>query len=290
MVKKAFVRFFFVFVCAATFSKAFAAAPTPAPTPATLPFFATFKERVSNGLSDPKKFVTQNSALFGLLRCAAHVPYIVCVDHEDTNVVRATTAVANVATDAKILCELLTTRETTLLKDLVYPNRLPKVSAYMLALLYEAIRIVDAENVAFKNKYGNAKKKLRMFKVAQSLQVAIEASLRLLSYASSVRTPHDTSFAFWLLELADFVEVWRLLARYKTFFDISGVQANINFFAQISAEEEEECLEDSADQEASNEKDSDKSDTFDEIDCCDPFEEPVGISIEELLNDTSFEK
>lgn len=284
MVKKAFVRFFFVFVCAATFSKAFAAAPTPAPTPATLPFFATFKERVSNGLSDPKKFVTQNSALFGLLRCAAHVPYIVCVDHEDTNVVRATTAVANVATDAKILSELLTTRETTLLKDLVYPNRLPKVSAYTLALLYEAIRIVDAENVAFKNKYGNAKKKLRMFKVAQSLQVAIEASLRLLSYASSVRTPHDTSFSFWLLELADFVEVWRLLARYKTFFDISGVQANINFFAQISAEEEEECQEDS------DEKDSDKSDTFDEIDCCDPFEEPVGISIEELLNDTSFEK
>lgn len=252
-------------------------------TPTTSTFAAaeskSFPEMIKEKIKDPKKFVTEYAVLFGLLRTIAHIPYIVCMDHEDADVISLTTGIANLATDTKIVCELLTTRETNLLKDLVYPNRIPKVSAYTLAVLYDVIRIVDAENVAFKNKYGNAKKKLRMFKIAQALQVAIEGTLRVLSFVSSTHTPSDQNMAFWLLELADFIEIWRLLSRYKTFFDISGVQANINFFAHKSVEEDEEHEEEEPQENALNLETKTKS-VDDESD--DSYEESY-INVHEIL-------
>ncbi|QQR48739.1 hypothetical protein IPF37_04220 [bacterium] len=268
MFKKIFGIFFVVLVLATPTTNTFAAAESK-----------SFKETISEKIKDPKKFVAEYAVLFGLLRTVAHIPYIVCMDHEDTNIIGLTTGIANLATDAKIGCELLTTRETNLLKDLVYPNRIPKVSAYTLAVLYDVIRIVDAENVAFKNKYGNAKKKLRMFKIAQALQVAIEGTLRVLSYVSSVQTPSNQNMAFWLLELADFIEIWRLLSRYKTFFDISGVQANINFFAHKPVEEDEEYDEEVATKDTSADQTTTKS--IDEL--SDDSYEECCINVKEIL-------
>jgi len=159
-------------------------------------------------------FIEDHLQLINIVRSLLHVPYIVTIDSQDPQKIRACALLSACATDSQLLYELLRTRNNTnLLADIVW--HLPKAAGYAAGAVYEYGRFVKALEVAEKNKVFN--KQLRNLKIQQTIQLVLELCLRGLVYNVSRNHPNQKETLKSIAEIADIIEVWRLLGRYNTF-------------------------------------------------------------------------
>lgn len=177
----------------------------------------SFFAKVNAGLLNPKKWIEDHLEFASLFRCLMHAPEVLMLDTENPNVIKVTSLLAALGTGSKLSYELLKNRETTAAQLLLYP--LPKIGLYSISELYNLIRILDAEYVAEKNGELNKDHTLRNLKITQFMQLMTELAIRICSFSSTFIDPHDTqgggnALAFYLSEIADAVELWRLLSRW----------------------------------------------------------------------------
>jgi len=168
-------------------------------------------------------FIQEHAQLINILRALLHIPYIVTLDSHDTKTIASCALLASLATDSRLLYELLhEQKNTSLLKNILW--NLPKACGYAAGGLYEYGRFIKAAEVAEKNKVFS--KQIRNLKILQSAQLALELILRGLAYKISLSTDprldgvnlSNQKTAKSIAEIADIVELFRLLSRYNTFF------------------------------------------------------------------------
>lgn len=176
-----------------------------------------FFSKVNAGLRDPKKWIEEHLEFASLFRCILNAPEVLTLDSENVLVIKVTSLLAAFGTGSKLSYELFKTRKTTAASLLFYA--LPKMGLYSLSELYDVIRSIDAEYVAEKNKKLNKEYKIRNLKISQCLQLLTEMSIRICSFGATFtdgRRPGEKDLAFYLSEIADAVELWRLLSRWWT--------------------------------------------------------------------------
>jgi hypothetical protein len=102
------------------------------------------------------------------------------------------------------------------------------------------MRFLGAPEIALKNEAEKCS--LRGFKINQAIQLVIEICLRSFAYVSTRKMPDGSAdsssdtLSLCASEVADWVEIWRLLSRYTTYMSLSKVEANFN----ISVKKEED--------------------------------------------------
>jgi hypothetical protein len=152
-----------------------------------------------------------------LAGCVAHVPGILTADSQSTLAVKSAALLALLATDAKVLSELLKHSHGCLAKQCVYD--IPKTLLYMLAGYYDYVRLTGTPKIVPTDSL--ASKHMHLSKITQCFQLGLEVILRVLAYLDTV--DHVASdhhrVSFYLSELADWVELWRLLGRFGVLSD-----------------------------------------------------------------------
>ncbi len=187
-------------------------------------FFSSVKDAVCYSTDK----VSDNIELVRAISCLLYLPDIVFVDSNKPFVVRSSAVSALVAENIKLLHYLFSKKETRPINELLW--HMPKAALYSLSELYDILRFVDAENVARINNENASVPvgKVNLLKVNQGVQLAIEVILRSLicinSYqqASVVLEADKNKLSFWLAELADVVELWRLMSRYSAHFKMQS--------------------------------------------------------------------
>jgi len=160
-------------------------------------------------------FMQKHQQFLHILRCLLHIPYIATIESQDVYTIRSSAVLATLSTQSRLIYELMRTRnDTSLIKELLWP--IPKTCGYAGGALYEYGRIIKALEVAQRNKVID--KKLHSLKIQQIIKVVLEISLRALVYKMSFENKDQTPTEMLLAELADVIELWRLLSRYTTFF------------------------------------------------------------------------
>lgn len=164
-------------------------------------------------------FVKKHEQLINMLRSLLHIPYIVTLDSQNSKTIASSALVSALATDSRLLYELLhEQKNTSLLKNILW--NLPKACGYGASAVYEYGRFMKSTEIAEKNKVFE--KQLRSIKIQQTIQLILELCLRGFVYKVSLNSSDDgktqKSMLRPIAEIADIVELWRLLSRYNTFF------------------------------------------------------------------------
>lgn len=163
--------------------------------------------------------------LVHIIRSLSHLPYIAMVDSPDASKISTTAMVAASSSTLKILHELFKDRGAGY--RLIYGiYNQPKLWGYFCAVLYDVLRYLGSQEVAVKNQSINSK--MRGFKINQTIQLIIEVCLRSFAYARSYQEQDRTLLTQCITEIADWVEIWRLLSRYSTYRNLSSLEANFN--------------------------------------------------------------
>ncbi len=208
-----------------------------------------FIDTVKIAFDDPCKSLSNNIQLVHLARALAHIPYIATVDSYDSTTIKVSSMLASSSSTFKVLYERLKKIEDYRLIYNFYHE--PKLWCYILAAYYDATRFFLANGIALENE--KEAKLMRGFKINQSIQLAIEICLRLFALMSNKNNldtrknfdlgSSDSSYTASLCaaEVADWVELWRLLSRYTTYMTVSktGVNFNINFKKNESNDKDE---------------------------------------------------
>jgi len=171
-----------------------------------------FFSKVSHGLSKPADFITNNIAFFAMFRPLLRVPEIITMDSDNATVIMTGSALSTLATDAKIAFELK--EEHMLLQSILWHQ--PKVLGYLISAIYDVIRMLKSEEVAFKNRTQPAPDRMQKIKTNQLIKIGIETCLRILTFVISLHADANstsTSLAVYTAEIADMVELWNLLSR-----------------------------------------------------------------------------
>ncbi len=170
--------------------------------------------------------------LVHLLRCFVHIFPISQVDSHNPQVIQAASLASASMTMIALVHALGRNVENTYpIKEICIAG--PKVAGCLLAIAYDLIRYYDAQKLALKNFSTSEKARYRSFKIQQYLRLIFESGLRIITYLN-VRSG-DTGFSSVSL-MADFLEIWRLLDRYETYFGISGYELQFNLVMKAAQE------------------------------------------------------
>lgn len=140
-----------------------------------------------------------------------HIPSIFTIDSTNQAAIKLSELAQVASVDTKLFYELFREKNTRLAKEFLL--MLPKICAYLVSNLNELHRFVHADAIA---EY-NAKHKGELFgaKLNQGGQLCIEIVLRaLVCYYLYHGIASDNKIIITVLaELADWVEIWRLMSR-----------------------------------------------------------------------------
>lgn len=155
-----------------------------------------------------------------LLRCLAHAPEIALADSVNPRELKITSGLAALASGAKVSHELA--QRPILLLSLIY--NIPKSLAYSISLLYDGIKLMDAQTIASRNQKAldAVHPSLKNYKQTQLLKLGAEAGVRLAAALSHYTTYGNETTTYLLSELADWLEIWRLLGRFVRYQELSN--------------------------------------------------------------------
>lgn len=190
-----------------------------------------FFDQVKSALKNPGQTLSDHIEFVHLVRALCHIPYIMTVDSSDVTKIKSSAAIAASSTNFKFAYELFRKRDNYRLLYNLYNE--PKLLCYLIAASYDAMRFLGATEIALKNK--EEQRKMRGFKMSQSIQLAVEICLRGFAYANSRRSNQQANaqdysdmLGLCASEIADWVELWRMLSRFSTYMNLSKVEANFN--------------------------------------------------------------
>lgn len=202
--------------------------------------------RTKNLASKPITFAKDNSELLNLAGALMHLPYIITADSSDAKTIKLAAGLAAASTSMKIMS--VASGSGHAMKILAWD--MPKMLCYLLGTGYDALRIMDAPKVAYKNQTDP--NKLRGFKISQSLQLSIEIVLRIMSILSE-QDEHSTKayvVSGCASQLADIVSIWRLLNRYVTYLpDVDTLEFGFTVRKNPGATPQQKESEDNDEQE-----------------------------------------
>ncbi len=165
----------------------------------------------------PVDWCNGHKELIQLAACAAQIPGILAIDSKNVAAIKASALLSMTATDAKILVELFKHSDDCLAKHCVY--NVPKTMLYALASYYDYIRLTGKlkefdPTIPESKHIGRAK-------ITQFFQLGLEVLLRVFACIDSVdrEVAIHGQMAGYLTELADWVELWRLIDRFSVLSD-----------------------------------------------------------------------
>lgn len=188
-------------------------------------------------------FLTQNSAratnhtidIVRTLGTLLHIPYIYTLDSTDPVSVRIAGMLAAIPTDIKVGYKFFQKSNKRFFQVLLWD--VPKFGAYSSAAIYDAINIINPNHM-IQERQSKGIATLRKMKIDQSINIGIEIFLRIIACIAQYRAidiepstgGKDLSFIATLTtELADAVELMRLLNRYNTYSTMPGCDISWNF-------------------------------------------------------------
>lgn len=190
-----------------------------------------FLDQVKSALRNPRKTLSDHIEFVHLVRALSHIPYIVTVDSPEVKKIKTSAVLAASSTNLKLAYELFRKRDDYRLVYNLYNE--PKLLCYLVAMSYDIMRFLGAAEIALKNQEEH--RRMRGFKISQAIQLAVEICLRGFAYASSRRGNQQTNqqnysdiLGICASEIADWVELWRMLSRFSTYMNLSKVEANFN--------------------------------------------------------------
>lgn len=211
------------------FSSAGLKAPTPAPST---------MERVKGSISDNLDVVRAIGTLL-------HLPYILTLDSQDPRAVQLAGLIAALPTSCKVGLKFFEKRHDRFFKLMLWD--VPKFAAYSAATAYDVINVLNPDHMVLeRERKGELLGKL---KFDQAANLAVEFLLRVISCVArykaedlaSVRGERDLRLVAKLTtELADIVELWRLLSRYNTYSTVPGLDVSLHFEVRHAGGLEEE--------------------------------------------------
>lgn len=164
-----------------------------------------------------------------------HIPYIYTLDSTDPHSVRLSGMLAAIPTDIKLGCKFFEKSNKRFFHVLLWD--VPKFGAYSSASIYDAINILNPEHMV-QERQSKGISALRKMKIEQSINIGIEFLLRVIACIAQYRASDIekaaggrdlTLIATLTTELADVVELMRLLGRYNTYSTIPGCDISWNF-------------------------------------------------------------
>lgn len=150
--------------------------------------------------------------LIELVGSLMHIPGVLTTDCKSNLAVKGAALLALTTTNTKILAELLERSHGCLAKQCMY--NVPKVLLYALASYYDYIRLTGKPRVLPDDL--PMRKHLWASKMTQLFQLGVELLLRVFACVDKYDQSAQASprRVVYLSELADWVELWRLLGRF----------------------------------------------------------------------------
>jgi hypothetical protein len=183
--------------------------------------FTTINEQLEQSL----EWGNHHKEALLLVSCGTHMPSILTTDSNNIKTIKGAALLAIMATQAKILIELFKPSTKCLAKHCLYDG--PKIMLYTIACYYDYVRLTSTKKVLPKD--TNVTRRLFLKKIIQLLQLGLEMFLRTIAYIDSPSISASDSkniTAYYITELADWVEIWRLLSRFSTLSDQEVVVNN----------------------------------------------------------------
>lgn len=166
-----------------------------------------------------------------MIRSLAYLPSIFALSSESAAAIQASASLNMAATTTKVAYELFKSQEKTTLAKLLITD-LVKVAGYSGSMFYDAMCLLEASGIAEQNKKEAAVEGMQSMKINQLVLWSIETLLRLVAmigyHGESTGGKIDKVTARLTGEVADFVEICRLLSRLKSFLSLDKIQATIN--------------------------------------------------------------
>lgn len=166
--------------------------------------------------------VGQRYELFDLIRAGLGLKEILSSDSEYADVIK-NNAILSLALINLTICKTLSQKTCgrVLFTEMMITG--PKLLGSVAAIPYDLLRIQDAPHLALKNGDPKKKKILNHFKKQQFIKLAFECALRLTAYLhADEEEPQHYAVVQEISDIADYMELWRLLSRYSSYFDITG--------------------------------------------------------------------
>lgn len=164
-----------------------------------------------------------------------HIPYIYTLDSTDPSSVRLSGILAAIPTDIKITCKLIEKNNKRNFQIFFWD--FPKIGTYSAAAIYDAINVLNPNHM-IQERQSKGSAALRKMKIEQAVNIGIEFFLRIIACIAQYRASdiekaaggHDLALIATLTtELADGVELMRLLSRYNTYSTMPGCDISWNF-------------------------------------------------------------
>lgn len=190
-----------------------------------------FLSRLKKTVSNPTHTLSQYKQVAHIMRNMLQLPYILTVDSTSPSAVRASAVANALAVTSKSGWELFRTdkNNSCLAARMIFD--MPKVTAYSVASVYDIVRFLEARNIALQNAKENSSGNLRGFKLNQLALWVTEVLLRVASQMSMNRSNADEKkddFSGWMVaQIADGVEMWRLISRFNSYFSPSKIRADL---------------------------------------------------------------
>lgn len=164
-----------------------------------------------------------------------HIPYIYTLDSTDPVSIRIAGILAAIPTDIKVGCKIFEKTNKRFFQVFLWD--VPKFGAYSSAAIYDAINVINPNHMV-QERQSKGMAALRKMKIDHSINIGIEMFLRIIACIAQYRASDmtiktggkDLSFVATLTtELADAVELIRLLSRYNTYSTMPGCDISWNF-------------------------------------------------------------
>lgn len=166
-----------------------------------------------------------------MIRSLAYLPSIFVLGSQSASAIQATALLNMAASTTKVAHDLFKTQEETTLARLLVTDFL-KVAGYSGSMTYDMMCLLEAYGIVEQNKKESSIEGMKSMQVNQLVLWSIETLLRLVAmmgyYGEATGGRIDKVTARLTGEVADFVEICRLLSRLKSFLSLDKIQATIN--------------------------------------------------------------
>ncbi len=193
--------------------------------------YAKLPSFVKTPLEQLSECSESNIQFLHIVRSLAYLPSIFVLGSESAAAIQATALLNMAASTTKVAHDLLKTQEKTTLARLLVTDFL-KVAGYSSSMMYDMMCLLEAAGIAEQNKKEITKEGMKSMQINQLVLWSIETLLRLVAmmgyYGEATGGTIDKVTARLTGEVADFVEICRLLSRLKSFLSLDKIQATIN--------------------------------------------------------------